>query len=81
MSGSRLEERMDAPKHKQLSPRQVEVLCGIVAGKTNAQIGDDLGLSYETIKMHVDRIRAKLGVRTKTGIAAYAVRHNLVDCV
>lgn len=69
---------MDAPKHN-LSRRQTDVLRGIVSGKTNAEIGDDLGLSYETIKMHVDRIRKKLGVRTKTGIAAYAVQHKLVD--
>jgi len=71
---------MDAQNaNPDLTPRERDVLRGIAEGKTNAQIGNDLGVTYETVKMYVNRLRTKLGVRTKIGIAAHAIRHNLVD--
>ena len=77
---------MEAPKSNKpmskkpaLTPREWDVLRGIAEGKTNAQIGNGLGGSYETVKMYVNRLRTKLGVRTKVGIAAHAIRHKLVD--
>lgn len=61
-----------------LSELEIKVLTGVVEGRTNGEIGTALGLGYETIKTYVARLRAKLGVPTKTALGVYAVRNNLV---
>ncbi len=58
-----------------LSPREVQVLSGIVKEKTYPQIANDLGLGLETIKTMVARLRAKLGIDTKVGLALWASQH------
>lgn len=68
----------DSPVPK-LSERELSVLRGVVAGQTNSAIGNTLGLSYETIKTYVTRLRTKLGVPTKTALGVYAVKHQLVE--
>lgn len=60
-----------------LTPRERDVLRGIARGLTNAQIGTELGVTFETVKSYVNRLRTKLGVRSKVDIAVYATRHNL----
>lgn len=61
-----------------LTERELQLLRGIVADKTYAQIAHDLGLSHETIKSYVARIRAKLGIDSKVGLALWAAK-NLKD--
>lgn len=63
----------------QLSERELSVLRGVVAWQTNSVIGNNLGLSYETVKTYVTRLRTKLGVPTKTALGVYAVTHKLVE--
>lgn len=65
----------NAPK---LTERELDVLRGIADGLTNAEIGQRLNVSYETVKSYINRLRTKLGVRTKTAIAVYAVKHKLL---
>lgn len=45
----------------QLTPRELEVLRHVIAGKLNKQIAADLGTSEQTIKVHRMRIAGKLG--------------------
>ena len=45
-----------------LSTRQSEVLALIVDGLTDAEAGDQLGISPRTVRMHADVLRVKLGV-------------------
>jgi FixJ family two-component response regulator len=47
-----------------LSPREREVLRGVVSGLLNKQIGAVLGISEKTIKVHRGQVMAKLGVRS-----------------
>jgi DNA-binding CsgD family transcriptional regulator len=54
-----------------LTPRELEVLHWLAAGKANAEIGVILGVSVGTAKMHVEHILAKLGVENRTAAAAY----------
>jgi DNA-binding CsgD family transcriptional regulator len=61
-----------------LSPREIEVLRLIVAGRTNAEIATQLFLSERTIHRHVSNILTKLDVRSRTSAATYAVQHGLV---
>jgi DNA-binding response OmpR family regulator/DNA-binding CsgD family transcriptional regulator len=56
-----------------LTAREAEVLYWVVAGKTNRDIGDILGASPATVKKHLERILAKLGVETRTAAAAIAI--------
>lgn len=49
-----------------LTPRQVEVLRCLVAGHTNREIAQRLGLAEGTVKAHVSAIYRTLGVRSRT---------------
>lgn len=49
----------------ELTPRQRQVLRLIAAGKTNADIGESLGISLDGAKWHVSEILAKLDVATR----------------
>jgi len=52
-----------------LTPREKEVARWIAEGKSNAEIGNILGISRATVKVHVERILAKLGVENRTTAA------------
>jgi DNA-binding CsgD family transcriptional regulator len=60
-----------------LTPREMEVLGLVAAGQTNREIGATLFMSEKTASVHVSRILAKLGVRTRTQAAAVATRAGL----
>ena len=56
-----------------LTAREAEVLYWVVKGKTNRDIGDILGASPATVKKHLERVYAKLGVETRTAAAGMAM--------
>ena len=56
-----------------LTAREAEVLYWVVKGKINRDIGEILGASPATVKKHLERIHAKLGVETRTAAAAMAL--------
>ena len=56
-----------------LTAREAEVLYWVVKGKINRDIGDILGASPATVKKHLERVYAKLGVETRTAAAGMAV--------
>jgi DNA-binding NarL/FixJ family response regulator len=60
-----------------LTPRELEVLSLVAAGLTNREIGAALFMSEKTASVHVSRILAKLGVRSRTQAAAVAARAGL----
>ncbi len=66
-----------SPAHEQLTPRELEVLRLLPQGLTNRQIADRLYISVGTVKLHVERILAKLGVADRTQAAARAVELGL----
>jgi DNA-binding CsgD family transcriptional regulator len=55
-----------------LSARELDVLRQLAAGASNATIADALFISPNTVKTHVARILAKLGVASRTQAAAHA---------
>ncbi|WP_239151375.1 response regulator [Virgisporangium aliadipatigenens] len=55
-----------------LTARELEIAVAVAQGGTNAGIARELGLSAGTVKTHVAHIQAKLGVRNRVGIAAWA---------
>jgi DNA-binding NarL/FixJ family response regulator len=60
-----------------LTNRESEVLKQVALGLTNKEIGQALGIGYETVKEHVQHILKKIGVRDRTQAAVWAVRKNL----
>jgi CheY-like chemotaxis protein/DNA-binding CsgD family transcriptional regulator len=56
-----------------LTAREAEVLYWVMKGKINRDIGDILGSSPMTVKKHLERVYAKLGVETRTAAAALAL--------
>jgi DNA-binding NarL/FixJ family response regulator len=60
-----------------LTPREVEVLTLIGAGLSNREIGERLVLGQATVKTHVNRIFAKIGVRSRAQAVRYAISNGL----
>ena len=60
-----------------LSRREREVVAMVAAGMTNKQIAQRLFIAERTAEGHVERIRNKLGVRSRTEVATWAVAHGL----
>ncbi|MDF2465302.1 MAG: DNA-binding response regulator [Ramlibacter sp.] len=56
-----------------LTAREAEVLYWVVKGKINRDIADILGSSPATVKKHLERVFAKLGVETRTSAAGMAM--------
>jgi DNA-binding NarL/FixJ family response regulator len=70
----RLSQDIEVP----LTQRESEVLRQMALGLTNKEIAKMLGISYETVKEHVQHILRKVGVTDRTQAAVWAVRKNLV---
>ena len=69
----------DSPaKEKGLTPREVQVLKKVVAGKTNQEIGLDLGISEKTVEKHLEGVFSKLGVTSRVEAAVHALREGWV---
>ena len=67
-----------AGKEYGLTPRQVEVLRLVAAGKSNREIAASLVISEHTVARHVQNIFATLGVSSRTAASAFAFEHDIV---
>lgn len=62
-----------------LTPRERDVVVLVARGRTNREIGKELGVTERTARTHVSNILAKLGLASRTQAAMWAVREGLVD--
>jgi non-specific serine/threonine protein kinase len=60
-----------------LTRREREVVKLLAAGMTNRQLAERLFIAERSAEGHVERIRNKLGVRSRTEVATWAVEHGL----
>jgi ATP/maltotriose-dependent transcriptional regulator MalT len=72
------ESRASSPQRWHLTPRELQVLRQVAAGKTNRAIATDLSLSERTIDRHVGNLLTKLDVPSRAAAAAYAYRYKLL---
>jgi DNA-binding NarL/FixJ family response regulator len=75
---ARLVSRMRAPALDAPTPRELEVLAGVARGLTNADIGRELFIGEATVKTHLLRLFAKLGVDDRTRAVMVAVERGLL---
>jgi pimeloyl-ACP methyl ester carboxylesterase/DNA-binding CsgD family transcriptional regulator len=71
-------EFVTGPPGADLTPREIEVLALIAAGKSNAQISAELTLSVRTVGRHVTNIYAKIGAQNRSEATAFAIHHHLL---
>lgn len=62
-------------KLARLSPQEERILTAVAEGKTNREIGAELGLAEKTVKNYVSSILSKLEVARRAEAAAYLARH------
>jgi len=62
-------------KLARLSPQEERILGLVADGRTNRQVGEELGLAEKTVKNYVSSILAKLEVARRAEAAAYLARH------
>jgi DNA-binding NarL/FixJ family response regulator len=61
-----------------LSAREVEVLALVAAGNRTRDIGEQLCIAEETVKVHLKHIREKVGAKDRTEAIAIAVRRGII---
>ena len=78
---ARGERRRPSTGWDSLTPTELEVVRHIAAGLTNPQIGERMFISRGTAKVHVSHIFAKLGISSRSELAAEATRRGLVATI
>jgi DNA-binding NarL/FixJ family response regulator len=75
---ARLVTRMRAPVAEQLTPREVQVLTLVGQGLSNVEIGRELFIGEATVKTHLLRAFAKLGVNDRTAAVTVAIARGII---
>ncbi len=61
-----------------LTQREKEILAHLAKGESNKAIARQLDISYDTVKLHVRHILAKLNLSSRVEAAVFAVEHKIV---
>lgn len=66
-----------SPPPGDLTERELEVVALVAEGLSNREIAESFVISEKTVKTHVGHILAKLGLKDRTQLAIYAIRHGI----
>jgi DNA-binding CsgD family transcriptional regulator/pimeloyl-ACP methyl ester carboxylesterase len=61
-----------------LTPRELEVLVLVAAGKSNREISAELVLTVRTVERHITNIYGKIDIRNRSQATAFALRYGLI---
>ena len=78
-SGSTMVEVRAGATDDRLTEREHDVLVLMAAGKTNAEIAEELIVGQATVKSHISSIFTKLAVRDRAGAIVHAYQNGLVE--
>jgi NarL family two-component system response regulator LiaR len=67
------------PRVRSLTERELEVLRLVARGQSNRGIAQQLGISEATVRTHVSKILAKMGLSSRTQAALYALQKGLAS--
>jgi DNA-binding NarL/FixJ family response regulator len=67
------------PVPSDVSPREIEVMKLVARGMTNAEIAAQLFIAVATVKTHLGSLQAKLNLRNRVEVAAWAWERRLVS--
>lgn len=62
-----------------LTPRERDVVRGIIAGRTNKEMARELGLKEQGIKNVLSAVYQKCHVRSRLELAMFALRHHFPE--
>ena len=65
------------PALSDLTPRELEILQLVLAGRTNKTIAAEICISEKTVEFHLANIYAKLGVRTRMLAGLWATQQGI----
>jgi len=74
----RLNKALPEGQVPRLTPREVEILQGIAKGLTYAELGEWLGISHQTVPVHIKNIYRKLAARNRSEAVYEAHRWGLL---
>jgi DNA-binding NarL/FixJ family response regulator len=75
---ARLVSRMRGPAQTELTPRERDVLLQVARGLSNVEIGRELFIGEATVKTHLLRVFAKLGVNDRTLAVMMAMERGII---
>jgi DNA-binding NarL/FixJ family response regulator len=75
---SRLVSQVRGGPAERLTPRELDVLAGVARGLSNAGIGRELFIGEATVKTHLLRVFAKLGVDDRTRAVTVALERGIL---
>ena len=64
---------------EELTPRERDIIIGVVKGMTNKEIADELFISPNTVTTHRRNIVKKLDIHSASGLTVYAIMNKLVS--
>jgi len=66
-------------RSRNLTPREQQVLRLLAKGRSNREVGVELGVAPKTVETHRTHLMAKLGLHSIGDVVRYAVRHKLIE--
>ena len=62
-----------------LTPRELEILAGVAEGCSNRTVGEQLGISEQTVKNHLAKVLQRLRAPDRTAAVVIALRQGWLD--
>jgi DNA-binding CsgD family transcriptional regulator len=79
VSRARGERKRPSAGWESLTPTERRVVVHAAAGLTNPQIAERMFIARGTVKVHLSHAFTKLGVTTRTELAAQAIKRGLTE--